>query len=652
MVDGSDSTAVGRRIRAENMPRTAVLVRALVGSVGIVVLGVLLVLTPPDSTEYFVLFLAAAVMADLLFSVRVGGAFFSVSTTFVFAYLVLGGTIAVAVLAALTRLVVWLIRRGLRLPSSTSLYVYFSVGEAALVTLAAGGVAALISRGAAADVIEPNRTMITVLIFGVAHFVFALIVTGLVAAARGLPMLRPFLAPAVGTWPVIGLAISLPLSLALVLIARTGAGVTTSVVIVVAVLGVISLVVKLNVRLRDRTRDLMVVNRIGTRLAAAIDESELLRILARESLRVLGWDGFVIAILDDAHPTKLNLVFLTGEGEEIAHRTTGRGQGIVGQAIAERRTIRWERAGKAESEAKEPGVRRPESVVVVPMWFDEEVIGAIAIQSESPAAWDRGQVGLLETIASQAAVAIRNADLFYREQRAREELDDFFSVVTHEIRNPLTSIRGYADLLTSDDDPAVREAGDVIRGEAQKILRLADDLLDAAKAAEGKFSIEPSEVDVVPLVTRLVQRWRSSSGRTIELVCVEESCVANIDATRIEQVLENLISNAVKYTRQSDSITVSTFRQVDGTVVIEVADTGGGIPPEKSVHLFERFYRVDGTSKIKGTGLGLHISREIVRAHGGDLTFRSQPGAGTTFVVVLPALAADGFGGGVETETQ
>lgn len=645
MLDIGDSTAVGRRIPADRIPRAAVVVRALVGGVGALLLIALYLLTPPDNTRYFVLFLVAAVVADLLFTLRVSGTSYAVSNTFIFAYIAVGGTVATALLAVAARILAWAIRRGLRTPSTTMLYQFFSVGEAALVTLAAGGLAILMASGPLNGIQEPNRTVLGLIIFGVLHFVFSVAITALVAAARGLAAVRPFLVPSVGTWPATSLAISLPLSIALVLIARTEAGVITSVALVLAVLGVISLIVRLNVRLRERTGNLTVVNRIGTRLAAALESADLLRILARESRRVLGWDGFVIATVDPANAANLNLVFLTGEGEEIAHRVIAREHGLLGEAVRKGETVQWERSGTESDEGPEAGVRKPWSVVVAPMRFDEEVIGAVAIQSTHSEAWDERHVELLETMASQAAVALRNAELFRREQQARQELDEFFSVVTHEIRNPLTTIRGYSDLLAGSEHPDVSESAAIIRDETQKILRLADDLLDAGRAAEGRFSITLEEVDVVPLLGKIVDRWRASSSREIGFRADTKGVIARADAARLGQVVENLLSNAVKYTRSGDSIRVQVLTRRERSVAIMVEDSGPGIPPEKSSRLFERFYRVDGNSEVKGTGLGLHIAREIIRAHGGDLTYRRAPGGGSIFTIELPLVRGTDGGG-------
>lgn len=639
MLEVGDSTAVGRRIPIDRMPRAAVVARSLVGIVGAALMISISVLTPPESTQYFVLFLLAGLAAELLFSVRVGSTRFSVSDTFVLAYLPIAGVVATASLAVALKVGSWLIRWALGHPGSTGFYLFFSAGHAAVATVAAGALATMLTSVGAGggDLRRAESVIVTIAVFASAQFAFSAALTGIVAAARGVQAIRPLMMPGFGLWPLLGFAVSFPLSIALVLIGRTEAGLITSTILVLAVLWVISTIVKLTIRLRDRSRDLTVLNRIGTRLAAAIDTPDLLRILARESRRVLGWDGLVIATVQSEDSQNVNLAFLTAAGEELGQRVMPRDRGLVGRAFREGRTVRWQRS-RADDPDEGAGVERPWSVVVAPMFFDERVIGAIAMQSVRSDAWDQRQVELLEMMASQAAVALRNAELFRREQQARSELDEFFSVVTHEIRNPLTTIQGYADMLAlgDADEEQVRGSAGVIREEVTRILRLAQDLLDASKAREGKFSVSPEEVDLVPLVSRIADRWSGTSARRIAVSSQRESVIAWADPARVAQVVENLVSNAVKYSGAQEVITAEIGTSGDGEAVIEISNTGAGIPPEKSKRLFERFYRLDEGGEVQGSGLGLYISREIVRAHGGDLTVRSTPGEKTTFRVTLP----------------
>jgi PAS domain S-box-containing protein len=232
------------------------------------------------------------------------------------------------------------------------------------------------------------------------------------------------------------------------------------------------------------------------------------------------------------------------------------------------------------------------------------------------------------------------------ERRRAERLkDEFFALVSHELRTPLTSIVGYLEILREDaeEDDALSEDHrrhlDVLDRNARRLQRLVGDLLFVAQLEAGRLTLEPGTVDVAARAGDAVEavgpRAREC-GVAIELdVRPLASCAG--DGERIGQVLDNLLANAVKFTPAGGRVVVRT-RQEGDTAIIEVADTGVGIPAGDMDRLFERFFRA-GTAteqQIPGIGLGLAITRAIVRAHGGDIDVASVEGYGTTFRVELP----------------
>ena len=253
------------------------------------------------------------------------------------------------------------------------------------------------------------------------------------------------------------------------------------------------------------------------------------------------------------------------------------------------------------------------------------------------------EAGLPQTrslATAQAAIAIRNAQLFESEKEAKNERDEFLSLVTHEIKNPLTSINGYAVLgeqaVGANDNQSTLDAIKVIRGETAKILRLTEDLLDASKMTAGRFTIVRENLDLVDLVSQIARKHSATSNHKIDLHIAENVPSIEGDPVRLSQVVENLVSNAVKYSPEGSTVTIG-LDSSDGLVRLRVRDEGNGIAPDKGAMIFERFYRVEEDGRmVKGTGLGLFISREIVRMHGGDITFESVIGFGTTFLVELP----------------
>jgi signal transduction histidine kinase len=237
-----------------------------------------------------------------------------------------------------------------------------------------------------------------------------------------------------------------------------------------------------------------------------------------------------------------------------------------------------------------------------------------------------------------------------REDAAERELlleldrlkDEFISLVSHELRTPLTSIRGYVELLQEDgrlDDEQLRYLGVVDRNSA-RLLDLVSDLLFLAQVDAGKltFELRPVELDV--LVAECVEASQpTASARSIELVASTTSlpCPVQGDPTRLAQVLDNLISNALKFTPAGGRVEVR-LGPAEGAAVIEVEDTGLGLAADEQAQLFQRFFRSSRASEnaIPGTGLGLAIAKTIVERHGGRIGLESALDVGTTVRVELP----------------
>jgi len=239
--------------------------------------------------------------------------------------------------------------------------------------------------------------------------------------------------------------------------------------------------------------------------------------------------------------------------------------------------------------------------------------------------------------------------LLERERAQNERLrsldrlkDEFVALVSHELRTPLTSIRGYLELVLDDADQLATEHQEFLRivdRNVDRLLHLVSDLLLVAQVDAGKLTFEWTEVDLASLVGDCVQAARPAAEvAEVELVFAATSDRPIIgDPSRIGQLLDNLISNAIKFTPAGGRVDVAVDSSGDGAV-IEVRDTGYGIAAEDQTQLFERFFRTQSASDmaIAGTGLGLSIAKAIVDAHGGAITVESAKGTGTTFRVTLP----------------
>ena len=220
--------------------------------------------------------------------------------------------------------------------------------------------------------------------------------------------------------------------------------------------------------------------------------------------------------------------------------------------------------------------------------------------------------------------------------------DEFVALVSHELRTPLTSIRGYLELVMDEAEHLPAETQDylaIVGRNADRLLHLVGDLLLVAQAEAGKLTFDWAAVELVPLVEQCVRAAQpAAEAEGVELRFASELSEPIVgDPARIAQLLDNLISNAIKFTPAGGHVDVRVDASA-GSAVIEVSDTGFGIAPEDQEQLFERFFRTQSATNkaIAGTGLGLSIAKAIVEAHNGSISVESAEGHGTTFRVDLP----------------
>jgi signal transduction histidine kinase len=218
---------------------------------------------------------------------------------------------------------------------------------------------------------------------------------------------------------------------------------------------------------------------------------------------------------------------------------------------------------------------------------------------------------------------------------------DFVANVSHELKTPLTAVRGFAETLLDEEIPAEqrRAFARTIRDNAERMQRIVDDLLDLSRIESGGWHPRAQQVDIASVVREVFTGVQeSASRRGLQLVADVPPGAASIyaDPTAFRQVVGNLVENAVRYTA-TGSVTVRSRLSADG-VWIDVRDTGIGIAAEHLPRIFERFYRVDAgrSRELGGTGLGLAIVRHLVDAHGGRVEAASMPGRGTTISVLFP----------------
>jgi signal transduction histidine kinase len=258
--------------------------------------------------------------------------------------------------------------------------------------------------------------------------------------------------------------------------------------------------------------------------------------------------------------------------------------------------------------------------------------------------------GLAETAALGQAFNEMAAELEL-EASERDQLDrmkdEFVLTASHELRSPLTSVQGFAELLMLDRDsltPRQVETVEIILDNCRHLVRLLNDLLDLARSDAGRLAIDRRPTRPGPLIEDVVRTMRAqteSSEQTLTERVDPDLPLVEVEPDRIRQILVNLVTNAHEYSPVRASIEVGA-RVVDGRLEINVTDDGPGIPPAQVEHIFERFVRGDAglTQRVGGTGLGLAISKSLVELHGGTIAVDSEVGRGSTFTVTLPLALA------------
>jgi signal transduction histidine kinase len=265
--------------------------------------------------------------------------------------------------------------------------------------------------------------------------------------------------------------------------------------------------------------------------------------------------------------------------------------------------------------------------------------GEEALAEEIPLSDGRTLYASLTPVAEIGRIAVMQ-DITYLKELDKMK-SDFVATVSHDLRSPLASISGYAALLplAGELNETQQEFVQGIKLSAVKMTTLTDHLLDLGKV-EARVGMEMKPCQLVTVINKAVKSLREQVGAkeiVLQLDFPPGLPLVQGNQVRLDQVVSNLVGNAIKFTSEGGMVTVSA-REEKGKVVVEVKDTGVGIAPEDQVHLFEKFYRVSSeeTSDIEGTGLGLAIVKSIVEGHGGRVWVKSQLGQGSTFGFALP----------------
>jgi signal transduction histidine kinase len=226
-------------------------------------------------------------------------------------------------------------------------------------------------------------------------------------------------------------------------------------------------------------------------------------------------------------------------------------------------------------------------------------------------------------------------------KHSQQQLRHFVADVSHQLKTPLTSIRGFSQALldgTASDEETKHKAATIINEESNRMKRQVDELLELARLQAGQLNLVKEVVNVAELLEHCGEILSvQAKEREIEIkIDAEPEITVNGDADRLEQVFNNILDNAIKNSSPQSDVKVIGCNLRDGSVEVRIIDSGPGIPPEQLAYVFERFYQVGGVRS--GAGLGLAIAKEIITAHGGTVEAHSEPGAGAEFIIRLPSI--------------
>lgn len=403
--------------------------------------------------------------------------------------------------------------------------------------------------------------------------------------------------------------------------------------------------------LAERVQELQTLQTFDQQLQTSLELSKVLDIALTYAMDSLGVSMGVIGVIKEHGESGLYLMAQRGMPMEMSRYKIDPwpiNKGIMGRVA---------RTGNMEivndiTQAKDyiPKTHRTRSVMIVPIKHEERVIGVINLESTDPDYFTEEDASFVNILVSHAAIAIDNAHLFEQVKEANQAKSEFMSTASHELKTPMTSIKGYAKLLNMGAAGALtdqqKEFLSVIGNNVDRMDRLVSDLLDVSRIEAGRIRLEIGDVQIkeaIDEVIETVQTQITKKQLQLHLDVDEDLPKIRADYSRMVQIITNLMSNAYKYTPEGGDITViakPANGEIQG-ISVSIKDTGFGISDEDQANLFANFFRSSDQNvrDQPGTGLGLAITKKMIESHGGELTFESEYGKGSCFTFTMPLVS-------------
>jgi len=402
-------------------------------------------------------------------------------------------------------------------------------------------------------------------------------------------------------------------------------------------------------KMRSHVRSLQIINSLAKSISESLDTQAILQKVTDATTQLINaeFGAFFYNTINEKGESFM-LYTLSGAPKEAFDKfgmprntaifnTTFRGEGILRSDDI----TKDPRYGKnAPYKGMPPGHLPVVSYLAVPVFSKAgSVIGGLFYGHSSPARFTAEHEELVSGIAAQAALALENASLFEKVEALNLKKDEFIGLASHELKTPVTSVSGYLQILerTLNDNNQSKAFVKKAVQQMNKLSSLISDLLDVSKINTGKMPFNFTSFDLIYLLKEVMDMMQQTTGsHTIVLKCDADELIISADRQRIEQVIINLISNAIKYSPTAHEVVISCLAVYEKAIV-SVQDFGEGIPEDEQRLIFERFYRVKNmASHISGLGIGLYISNEIINRHHGKLSVSSKPGLGSTFTFEIP----------------
>ena len=423
----------------------------------------------------------------------------------------------------------------------------------------------------------------------------------------------------------------------------------------------VRLFTELQTRTQELTRSvgqLTALGEVGRAVSSTLDLETVLSTIVARAIQLSGTDGGSVYEYDEAteeFSLRASRDLPEAYIEQVQDARPRRGEGAVGRLAQTREPVQI--VDISDPAAYESRVRNTllqiglRALLAVPLLAEDRLVGALIVMRKRTGTFAAEEVTLLQTFATQSALAIQNARLFREIEVKSRQLEvasqhksEFLANMSHELRTPLNAIIGFSEVLTDRMFGELNEKQEEylkdIYASGTHLLSLINDILDLSKIEAGRMELELTDFDLPTAIENALMLVRERAGRrSIALHTNIDNQLGQIqaDERKIRQVVLNLLSNAIKFTPEGGRIDVAAVPK-DGCVEISVSDTGIGIAPEDQEKVFDEFRQV-GTAakKVEGTGLGLTLCRKFVELHGGRIWVKSQVGVGSTFTFTIPA---------------